>query len=62
MTRPNIIINGFMGTGKTTVGKMLAAKLGYDFFDTDELIVVRSGQTVKAIFPTHQRLYHAKHL
>ncbi len=50
MTRPNIIITGFMGTGKTTVGKLLATHLGYDFVDTDELIVARSGQTVEEIF------------
>ena len=50
MTRPNIIITGFMGTGKTTVGKRLAAALGYDFVDTDELIVARTGQTIEEIF------------
>jgi shikimate kinase len=50
MTRPNIIITGFMGTGKTTVGKRVAAALGYDFVDTDELIVARSGQTLEEIF------------
>ena len=50
MTRPNIIITGFMGTGKTTVGKKVAAELGYDFVDTDELIVARSGQTIEEIF------------
>jgi shikimate kinase len=50
MTKPNIIITGFMGTGKTTVGKLLATQLGYDFVDTDELIVARSGQTVEKIF------------
>ncbi len=50
MTRPNIIITGFMGTGKTSVGKLLAAQMGYDFVDTDELIVARTGQTVEEIF------------
>jgi shikimate kinase len=50
MTRPNIIITGFMGTGKTTVGRLLATKLGYDFIDMDELIVARSCQTVEKIF------------
>jgi shikimate kinase len=50
MTRPNIIITGFMGTGKTTVGRLLATQLGYDFVDTDELIVAQSGQTVEEIF------------
>ena len=50
ITRPNIIITGFMGTGKTTLGKRLAAALGYEFVDTDELIVARSGRTVEEIF------------
>jgi shikimate kinase len=50
MKKQNIIITGFMGTGKTTMGKRLAAALGYDFVDTDELIVARSGQTIEEIF------------
>jgi shikimate kinase len=50
MSRPNIILTGFMATGKTTVGKLLAAHLDYEFIDTDELIVERSGQTVAEIF------------
>ena len=40
MSKANIILTGFMATGKTTVGKRLAAQLGYDFVDTDELIIV----------------------
>ena len=39
-----------MGTGKTTVGKLLAAQIGFKFIDTDELIVNRSGQTIPQIF------------
>lgn len=50
MTRSNIILTGFMGTGKTTVGKLLAKQLGYLFVDTDELIQARSGQTIPEIF------------
>ncbi len=34
----NIILIGFMGTGKTTVGRRLAARLGLDFADTDEYV------------------------
>ncbi|UCC90032.1 MAG: dephospho-CoA kinase, partial [Anaerolineales bacterium] len=41
----NIILTGFMGTGKTTVGKLLAEQLGYEFIDTDELIQARHGRT-----------------
>ena len=50
MSRQNIILTGFMATGKTTVGKLLAEQLGYEFVDTDELIVQRSGMTVAQIF------------
>jgi shikimate kinase len=39
----NIVLTGFMGTGKTTVGRELARKLGMDFVDTDELIEDRHG-------------------
>jgi len=48
--RPNIVLTGFMGTGKTTVGQMLARQLDYDFVDTDELIQERAGKTVPEIF------------
>ena len=34
----NIVLTGFMGTGKTTVGVLLAKKLGRRFIDTDNLI------------------------
>jgi 3-dehydroquinate synthetase/shikimate kinase len=50
MSKPNIILTGFMATGKTTVGKLLAEQLKYEFVDTDDLIVERSGQTVAEIF------------
>ncbi|MDR3089631.1 MAG: AAA family ATPase [Desulfobulbaceae bacterium] len=46
----NIILTGFMGTGKSAVGRLLAARLGLDFVDTDALIEERQGQSVAAIF------------
>lgn len=46
----NIILTGFMGTGKTTVGKILAQKLNRDFIDTDHLIEERQGLTIPEIF------------
>lgn len=50
MSKSNIILTGFMATGKTSVGKILAKQLNYEFVDTDELIVERSGKTVAEIF------------
>ncbi len=39
----NVVLTGFMGTGKSTVGRLLAEVLGYEFVDTDDLIVSRHG-------------------
>ena len=51
MNRPeNIILCGFMGTGKSTVGRLIAERLGWRFVDTDQLIEERAGRTVKDIF------------
>lgn len=50
MRRQNIILTGFMGCGKTTVGKLLARQLAYLFVDTDRLIEERSAMSVAEIF------------
>ena len=41
---------GFMGAGKTTVGQILASRLGWTFLDTDALVEARLGLPVDAIF------------
>jgi shikimate kinase len=46
----SIFLVGMMGTGKTTVGKVLAQQLGYRFFDTDVLIEQIAKQTINDIF------------
>lgn len=45
-----IILIGFMGAGKTTVGKVLAKKLGCRLLDTDQLIEQKHGMSVQDIF------------
>ncbi len=47
---PNIILTGFMGTGKSTVGKLLAQRLQRPFTDTDALIVEKDGRSIAQIF------------
>lgn len=46
----NIVLIGFMGTGKTTVGKDLSQKLSMDYIDTDALIQERMGISINEIF------------
>lgn len=53
----NIILTGFMGTGKTTVGRLLAERLGMAFVDTDELIVARDGRAISDIFEQEGELF-----
>ena len=48
--KSNIALVGFMGTGKTDVGRLLAEKLGKDFIEVDELIEQRAGKTIPEIF------------
>ncbi|MDR1791771.1 MAG: shikimate kinase [Propionibacteriaceae bacterium] len=45
-----IVLIGFMGAGKSTVGKKLARHLGLPFVDADDLIVAAAGQSIPEIF------------
>jgi shikimate kinase len=45
-----IYLLGMMGSGKSTVGKKLANKLLYDFYDLDDLIEFRIGTTIADFF------------
>jgi shikimate kinase len=53
----NIILCGFMGSGKTVVGKELAKVMGCKFVDTDEMIEEEQGVAIKAIFATRGEDY-----
>jgi shikimate kinase len=48
-----IFLIGFMGSGKTTLGKQLATRLGYRFIDQDEMVEQKYQKTVSEIFAKH---------
>jgi shikimate kinase len=53
MTDPHhIVLIGFMGSGKTTVGHLVAEKLSWPFVDTDALVVEEAGLSIPDIFAT----------
>lgn len=49
----NIALAGFMGVGKSSVGRLAAAELQFEFVDTDEIIESRTGVKVGEIFAQH---------
>jgi len=50
---PKLILTGFMATGKSSVGPVVARRLGWEFADVDTLIVGRAGKTIAEIFEQH---------
>ena len=55
--KENIILIGFMGVGKTSLGKLLASKLGRPFIDLDEKIEHDANMTIPEIFEKHGEKY-----
>ncbi|MBP0018622.1 MAG: shikimate kinase [Cyanobacteria bacterium SBLK] len=53
----SVFLIGMMGTGKTTVGQLLAHRLNYRFFDTDKLIEGVAGMAIDSIFRTEGETY-----
>lgn len=47
---PPLVLFGFMGAGKTTVGRCVAARLGVPFTDSDHVIVAEQGRSIRQIF------------
>ena len=48
----NLVLVGFMGSGKTSAGKLAAQRLGMTFVDMDAVIEQRHGQTISKMFET----------
>ena len=45
-----VVLIGYMGAGKSTLGRLLAAELGWDFVDTDTEVETRHGRTISRMF------------
>jgi shikimate kinase len=52
-----IFLIGFMGSGKSTIGKKLATKLGYDFIDMDAYVEQQEGRAITDIFKSDGEAY-----
>lgn len=52
-THTNIVLIGFMGSGKTSIGRLVAQRLGFQFIDTDAVVVERVGLPIAEIFAHH---------
>ncbi len=48
-----VLLTGFMGVGKSKIGRLLAQRLEREFFDTDQLVEAAAGKTIPAIFADH---------
>ena len=57
MSSKIIFIVGLMGSGKTSVGKILAKKIGRQFFDTDQEIIRNENLNISQIFDKHGENY-----
>ena len=57
MERRNIVLVGFMGCGKTTIGKKLAKAFEYTFTDMDDEIVKKAGMPITEIFEKYGEAY-----
>jgi shikimate kinase len=49
----NLVLIGFMGSGKSSIGRLVAKELGFQFIDTDALIIERAGFDIPTIFALH---------
>ena len=57
MNKDNIVLVGFMGTGKSTVGRLLADRLGHAFVDSDQEVERLSGAAIPELFAAKGEAY-----
>lgn len=57
MIMKNIVLIGFMGTGKTTIGRLLASRLGCPFVDSDKKVEYENGMSIREIFEIYGEGY-----
>ncbi|MGB8412277.1 MAG: shikimate kinase [Candidatus Binatus sp.] len=50
---PKLILTGFMATGKSSVGPLVALRLGWEFVDVDAIVVAQAGKSIAQIFADH---------
>lgn len=60
MTNNIFYLTGFMGSGKSTIGPILANTLGWEFYDLDQVIEGKEGKSVKEIFDLYSEEYFRK--
>ena len=53
----NVILVGFMGAGKSSVGRLLARRMGRCFVETDDMITAREGRSIPEIFADRGEVY-----
>jgi len=52
MAPRNVVLIGFMGAGKSAVGRALAARLGFTFYDTDAIVETMAGKSISELWDT----------
>ncbi|GAB5553293.1 MAG: shikimate kinase [Saprospiraceae bacterium] len=60
MEQQNIYLTGFMGSGKSTIGQLLAKELAYQWIDLDDLIIARNKMSIAKVFSKYGERFFRK--